>query len=47
MTSTDYPDQGGLCDKCGMKTQLDEEGKTACSGCGKPTEYCACARQPG
>ena len=42
MTSSDYPAQGGLCEKCGMRTELNHEGKTACTGCGKPTENCQC-----
>ena len=40
--SSDYPPQGGVCDKCGMPTELDHEGKTACTGCSKPTEHCQC-----
>jgi predicted amidophosphoribosyltransferase len=41
MSSSDYP-QGGVCEKCGMRTSIDDEGKTACDGCGKPTEHCQC-----
>ena len=32
----------GSCDKCGMETMIDEEGKLACTGCGFPTDRCDC-----
>jgi ribosomal protein L37E len=50
MTSSDAPPVGGSsempargsCDKCGMETMIDEEGKLACTGCGFPTDRCNC-----
>lgn len=42
MSTTDYPPQGGTCDRCGMRTVVNAEGHTVCEGCGKSTEHCQC-----
>jgi len=41
VVSSEYP-AAGRCEKCDMGTHIDDEGKTACDGCGKPTSYCVC-----
>jgi hypothetical protein len=41
VSNTEYP-PGGECEKCGSGTHLDEEGRTACDGCGKTTDRCDC-----
>lgn len=43
--SSDYPAGGGRCEKCEMMTHIDEEGRTVCDGCNKPTPYCTCQTQ--
>lgn len=45
MSSSEYPPQGGVCDKCGMRTHTDAESNTACDGCGQSTEHCSCEGQ--
>lgn len=42
--SSEYP-AAGRCEKCDMMTHIDEEGRTVCDGCNKPTPYCNCQGQ--
>ena len=42
MTSTEMPIDTGVCETCGKGVHLDEEGRTACDGCGRATMQCSC-----
>ncbi|MEW6154300.1 MAG: hypothetical protein AB1673_09980 [Actinomycetota bacterium] len=42
MSNTEMPVDSGVCQQCGMGVHLDEAGRTACDGCGEPTDRCRC-----